>query len=390
MRRSPIIPFLLAAAAAVPAWASVAVAQEGVWVAEAGHAWLGISYDLRWVQRAGSCEPRVVVDAVVQGSPAERAGLRAGDVIVAVDGEPAPASRLRSIAARLAPGDSLRLRFERNGARREVTAVADRRPRRPIAFALRTGPESGLYRTTAPVVRIRGDTVEAWNLEPASPWSPSSPRGYWVVSSDGRSEYRRLDAWSGDSTDQRVTDLLVCADTTHWTVAPAPALRVSVREIHARADSLRVIIARRALEAADDPRGAVARAAPSRLASRREEPPAVRELELVGPGAFAYRFEDRLAIGLRGVAGAEVTSLEPELAEYFRGVRRGLLVLRVADGSPADRAGLRPGDVITRAGGHAVDSVDELREALGGPWTGDLELDIVRRGRSRTVTLGND
>lgn len=389
-------PALLLAGAALMALASTGVpaaaaGQEAVRgrAPASGQAWLGIGYDVRWLQQGDRCEPRVVVESVVEGSPAQRAGLRPGDAILMVDEQPAPGSRLRALSARLSPGDSVRLRFERGGAVRLVTAVADRRPARPPAAAV-TAPGSWLDRTSAPVVRIRGDTLEAWNIEPGRAWAGSRGGGYWFATADGRTEYRRLDRWSRDGLDRRVESLLVCADTLHWEEAPPAVARVNVQRIQERADSLRVVIARRAFEAAGDRERVVLRIAPTPPGAA----PRLEELEATGPTVLFRRLEEHTAAGERSVAGAEVTPLEPELAEYFRGAREGLLVLRVARGSPADRAGLRPGDVITGAGTdgrrRSLESVEELRHALARPDQAPVELRLVRQGRARTVTLRHD
>jgi serine protease Do len=59
--------------------------------------------------------------------------------------------------------------------------------------------------------------------------------------------------------------------------------------------------------------------------------------------------------------------------------REGILIRGVAEDSPAGRAGLRTGDLIVRAGGQDVTSVDELYQALDALGEGDtLAVRIVR------------
>jgi serine protease Do len=67
--------------------------------------------------------------------------------------------------------------------------------------------------------------------------------------------------------------------------------------------------------------------------------------------------------------------------------RDGLLVRGVEEGSPADRAGIREGDLIVEAAGRAVPDPDSLNEALvaGGL---PIELKIVRGDEERTVSVG--
>lgn len=63
----------------------------------------------------------------------------------------------------------------------------------------------------------------------------------------------------------------------------------------------------------------------------------------------------------------------------------------VVDGAPAARAGVRAGDEVTAVDGKAIESGDELREAIDAKRPGDkLTLTITRNGDERTVevTLG--
>jgi serine protease Do len=64
----------------------------------------------------------------------------------------------------------------------------------------------------------------------------------------------------------------------------------------------------------------------------------------------------------------------------------GLLVRGVEENSPADKAGLRRGDVLLTAGGVALSSVDALYEALDGEGD-ELELTIARAADELTVKV---
>lgn len=68
--------------------------------------------------------------------------------------------------------------------------------------------------------------------------------------------------------------------------------------------------------------------------------------------------------------------------------RDGVLVRAVEDGGAADRAGIERGDLIVAAGGHEIDRVDTLYEALDGArGEGSLELTVVRGTDERTITV---
>ena len=65
--------------------------------------------------------------------------------------------------------------------------------------------------------------------------------------------------------------------------------------------------------------------------------------------------------------------------------RDGLLVRGVEEGSPADKAGLRQGDLVVAAGGRELDGVDALLDALEAS-AGELPLTVVRGAEEREVT----
>lgn len=61
--------------------------------------------------------------------------------------------------------------------------------------------------------------------------------------------------------------------------------------------------------------------------------------------------------------GIEAESVESQLAEYF-GVKTGVLVRSVAKGSPAEKAGLKAGDVITKVDTSIVATLRDLSRAI--------------------------
>ncbi len=68
-------------------------------------------------------EGAAVVEVISDG-PADRAGIHAGDVIVAVDGEQVrPAERLRRMIRAHQPGDSIRLEILRDGEAQTIRVV---------------------------------------------------------------------------------------------------------------------------------------------------------------------------------------------------------------------------------------------------------------------------
>jgi serine protease Do len=93
----------------------------------------------------------------------------------------------------------------------------------------------------------------------------------------------------------------------------------------------------------------------------------------------------------RGFLGVELQELTPELAAQF-GTFHGALISEVSPGTPADKAGLKAGDVITKLNGKSVDDYTQLRLEISelAPGT-EVALEIARNGQTQTckVTLGN-
>jgi serine protease DegQ len=87
-----------------------------------------------------------------------------------------------------------------------------------------------------------------------------------------------------------------------------------------------------------------------------------------------------------GVGGAEVT---PAMAQAFNlGVDQGVLVQDVEPGTPAQQAGIEPGDVLVELGGERLDSVEDLLTLLRRRSPGDeVVIRIVRGGERTDVTV---
>ena len=89
----------------------------------------------------------------------------------------------------------------------------------------------------------------------------------------------------------------------------------------------------------------------------------------------------------RGRLGAQAQDINPELAKAF-GLKdnRGAVITQVVPGSPADKAGLLAGDIVTQINGRMVLGADTLRNTLGLLRVGEsVELDILREGKSKTI-----
>jgi S1-C subfamily serine protease len=84
--------------------------------------------------------------------------------------------------------------------------------------------------------------------------------------------------------------------------------------------------------------------------------------------------------------GATVDALGAQLADYF-GVKNGLLIKSVDDGSPAANAGLKAGDVILKIGKTEMKSPEEWTKTLHSNQGKSVQLTILRDRRQQLMTL---
>lgn len=224
-----------------------------------------------------------LVASVEPGSPADRAGIEAGDTIVAYNNEDVN-GRVLSLTKLLKPGSKLIVRIHRTKKSLDV----------PLIVARRTlySPDVGAI---APNVLVEVDSVTGLA--------------------------RRM-------TIRRAT-----------TTRPVPQY---------------VVV---------DP------ATPS---------PAVAPLPALPPMAVTWSTTTALA-------GAEMARVSPDLGESF-GVEHGVLVLSVGANTPAARAGLRGGDVITKVDGKDVTTPSQFKRALQEADSG-VKLTIVRKRKEIAVSL---
>jgi serine protease Do/serine protease DegQ len=91
----------------------------------------------------------------------------------------------------------------------------------------------------------------------------------------------------------------------------------------------------------------------------------------------------------RGVLGVNIQTLAPEIAKSMGlpETTQGALVSQVVDGSAAEKAGVKAGDVVTAVNGRPVKDAGSLRNAIGLLSIGEkVDLSLLRDGKPRRVT----
>jgi Do/DeqQ family serine protease len=90
----------------------------------------------------------------------------------------------------------------------------------------------------------------------------------------------------------------------------------------------------------------------------------------------------------RGVLGVNIYNVTPDIAKEFGLTESsGALVAGVVQGSAAERAGVKTGDIITSINGATMKDATELRNTIGMLRIGDkVEIGLLRDGKSHKVT----
>jgi putative serine protease PepD len=112
---------------AVPIEAAKRVAQTIIAGGTVRHAYLG-------VRIADATSGGAQITMIVQGAPAAKAGLKAGDVVTAFDGKPvASADSLTAAVSNGTPGERVKLTIKRHGATKHISVTLGLQPASPAS-----------------------------------------------------------------------------------------------------------------------------------------------------------------------------------------------------------------------------------------------------------------
>lgn len=239
----------------------------------------------------------VLVNRVMEGSPADRAGLRKGDVIVSLNGRPAESpEQLTRLVQDARVGQTVSLAIVRDGDRRTISARLASRP-------------------SDADVPVPGEGTRVRRQEPQE--------GQDRPDMDDHGE---MDHQGGDMEHQ--------GDTGHPDMGDLEGMK-DMKDL-------------------GDLPGMNG-----------------RMLMMNGLG--------------RGRLGVRAEDLSEDLAPYFDApAGGGALVMEVLKDTPAERAGLRAGDVVVRVGEQRISSSEDLIRAMREAPAGRTSVTVLRHGSRRT------
>jgi S1-C subfamily serine protease len=286
-----------------------------------GKGWMGVSTqptDADLKKGLDLTQDGLLVNQVTRESPADRAGVRKGDVILSYNSRNVSTpEQLRDLVRDTDPGRSIALGIWRDGARKSLTVK--------LGDISDSGDEDSFDAPVPP-------SPPSPPSPPTPPAAPRAPRG---------SHSTRV--WSDDG------------DVRMW----VDGRELTDDEIKERMKDMK---------------------------SKMKDMDGMQEYNWQGgPGTRAFSFSAPMARS-RGRLGVRIDDLSDDMAQALGVSGKGALVTEVIEDTPAQKAGIRAGDVIVRVGGDEVDDADDLTRALRDR-QGKVSIDLVRRGEKRSVEV---
>jgi serine protease Do len=327
---------------AIPASIAREVLRKALAEGKVRRAWLGFS--VMPVGKIGRSDGALVA-SVVPGSPAAKAGLRAGDVLLSVAGESVAVRFFPEVpdlyrrVAELPIGAAVELRYERDGQERATRATTEE-------MEEARGRQAEFRRLGATAQEVTGPMALVRQLEPRSGLLVTSLRAGYPA--------------AGAKPPLEVGDLITA---------------VSGRPVHAIGDLAA------ALDGSSKPEVL--------LDVRRDEERLISVARLAPPESARWGGErPKPWLGLR------TQVLTPDLARWLGDpALRGFRVTEIYPWTEAEKAGFRVGDVVVTLDGEAVEAervqdAENLKREIESRTIGDVvRVGLIRDGAQKTLEV---
>lgn len=312
-------------------------------------------------------ESGILIAGVVSDSPAEKAGLRRGDILLAIDGEEVNTlAELQKIIRAHEPGDKVKLQVQRGDRKITVTATLEKAPGEETTAFLGIRPSNDdLGNAAPPEIRKFGIFRGARILE---------------VMEDSPAEQAGLQAGQ-IITAVNGQPLRQAKDLNSWLAGSKPGERVELTVLQTDGEEKVVEVT---------------------LAENPDKP---------GAAWLGIRYSWWIQAGPEGLMpwmpeGGDgalpdlprrwFETIPPEQL-FPENVQPGALIQEVAADSPAEKAGLQAGQIIQAVDGKELDGPEALREVISGHEPGDaITLTVLdpraedAQTREVKVTLGEN
>lgn len=308
--------------------------------------WLGVftqevTGDLRDGLDLGDHDNGVLVNRVVEDSPADRAGVRKGDLIVRFNSRTVESpDELARMVGDASTGQEIALQILRNGERRTLSVTLAARPASDDGgdrMMLRTPePPRAPEAMRAPRAPRAPDADDDGDDDDDNGDAPRARTHIHVETPDGDHAAPRVFRWDGEGTSPR---------TFHW----SGDMDKMPEDVQRMLGDLRL-----------------------------------RKLDRIGrmgdgPQRIVIRNGNRARLGVR------IEALSPDLASALDVPGgEGVMVVQVMDDTPAARAGLKAGDVIVSVNDRGVKDTEALQKALRDA-DGKVSIGVSRKGSRRTI-----
>ena len=296
-----------------------------------------------------------IVDRIDKDSPAEKAEIQAGDVITKVGDQLIfSQEQLSRLIGHMAPGSEVRIEFVREKGKTSVATVK-------LGESKAAPAQVGGQEPKPAGLRSLGVTVSAAPEGVADVFGLANGEGVIVARVGKDSLAEKAGIQVGDMITKVRDQLIFSPDQLSRLIGHmAPGNEVQVEYIHEKGKTAVATV-----KLGNEPRGS-------------------------GVQFLARVIEQPAAPKVCAPLGVSLAAITPaRAAELGLAAGQGVVIASVSEASPAEKAGIKANDVVTKLGDAAITSAEQLAKLVGDMAAGnEVKMELVReKGKTETVTV---